>query len=120
MRHTKLLLYNRYTKKDNGEVTVKTEKVTRMECIADIFISGIPEEKNGKVTYKPVNNFDEVILQSDELFRSKNPDLKSAQEPNTPETYRLYRLFTQGLMVVARKFELDELISKIEKLNSQI
>lgn len=77
MRQTNLILYNRYTKTDDGKTVKKTaEKFSRAICIYNV----LKEKK-----YK---DFDSFIIASDKMYTEKNP----TKESNIPETFRIWRI----------------------------
>ena len=78
MRHTKLVLYNRYAKSDKGETVKepKEEHFSRGLCLITILVD------------KKFKDFDSFILSSDKMYVEKNVKRK----PNVPETFRIWRI----------------------------
>ncbi len=83
MRHTNLLLYNRYTKTDEGKVKkVKKEKFPRGVCLSQTL-------KEGNFT-----DFDTFIVNSDAMYIDQN----EGKESNIPETFRIWRIICPVLI----------------------
>lgn len=98
MRHTNLILYNRYQKNDKGETTkVKKEKLTRAVCLYDVLTKpDVIKDKDGKVkeTKPRFKDFDSFIIASDKLYCSEND-----KESNIPETFRIWRIVCPVLLL---------------------
>lgn len=100
MRHTKLLLYNRYTKDDKGKTTkVKKEKLTRALCLHDVLLNPVViKDDKGKVkdTIMRYKDFDTFIIESDKLYCEKN----EGKDSNIPETFRIWRIICPVLLAM--------------------
>ena len=83
MRQTNLILYNRYTKTDDGKTVKKSaEKFSRATCLYNVLSY---KDDKGKKMYK---DFDSFIIASDKMYTEKNP----TKESNIPETFRIWRI----------------------------
>ena len=100
MRKTNLLLYNRYTKTDDGK-TVKKEKetkLTRALCLHDVLTNPIViKDKEGKVKDSKMRyqDFDSFIIESDKMYCEKND-----KDSNIPETFRIWRIICPVLLAL--------------------
>jgi hypothetical protein len=97
MRHTNLILYNRYTKDDSGKTVKKDKevKLTRALCLYDILINPTvsKDDKGKEIKKMRFTDFDSFIIQSDKLYCEKND-----KDSNIPETFRIWRIICPVLI----------------------
>jgi len=97
MRHTNLILYNRYTKTDDGKTVKKDKevKLTRALCLYDVLLNPIvsKDDKGRESKKMRFSDFDTFIIASDKLYCERND-----KESNIPETFRIWRIICPVLI----------------------